>query len=265
MNVPLGLGILGVATVSAAMLGLWLGKYDRPVLLTLKPIAVPARKAQPVRHTPQIIQKGEDATSLAQSWPEDGQRLAAFESECLRIAETDPSRAISLAQASRLPAADLIAQLAERWSQTDLSAALAWVRNLPDPTQRTALLNRIALITAESDPASAAALVTSEIQAGHDCHQALTSIVGTWARSDPRSVAQWVKRFPAGSLLDVSVENLIDAWSQSDPAAARAWLATLPAGTAHDQGQAAFANAAAIAQGVAEPHFNPFGTANAFP
>jgi hypothetical protein len=276
VKAPQQLLILFTATASAGMLGLWMARSEAPVtnVVPRQHHLLPRAPAVAVVPEQRFVPHGLDtrtwaemdpiaALAWARSLQDEGCRLAAVEAVCLTVCDADPAQALAMARSTGLSLADLITQLVERWTRRDPAAALAHVHELGEAAERTALINRLGLVVAETDPAAAAALVAHEIQAGSDCQQALTSIVGTWALREPCRVAEWVERFPVGSVLDASVENLIDAWRQSDPAAASAWLATLPTGSARLHGQAVLANAAV--QTDAEPQFSAFGAAVAYP
>ena len=166
----------------------------------------------------------------------------AFEQQCLQLAQTNPADAAQMAADASPPQDELLVRLIESWTQHDAASALTWIREREDQMQRISLLSRAGIALSEKDPLTAADFIAREINAGHECQQALTAIVGIWSRNNPRAVATWLSQFPEGPMLDVSVENLIDSWAFSDPQAARQWLAKLRFPTAREVGFAILAH-----------------------
>ena len=85
--------------------------------------------------------------------------------------------------------------MAREWSQTDLSAAAAWVRQIP-PFFR----DYVARMGAE------------------------------WAAEQPKEIAEEVLKWPDDSRRQVVIRGVCEAWAQKDPAAALKWMEALPPG-----------------------------------
>jgi hypothetical protein len=97
------------------------------------------------------------------------------------------------------------------WAESNNEDALAWVQSQPRGARRDSLLARIAVVHAARDPARAASLVASEIQAGDVQRDAALSVLREWASQDTNAAAEWASRFPEDSVRELARAELTRA------------------------------------------------------
>jgi len=150
------------------------------------------------------------ALAWAQGFSDENERESLMVEIFTRIAQSDPAEAVRLRQElSRDQVDDAeLTNLAQRWAERDLSAALGWTDSLPPGAQRDQLTARAAFIQAQSSPAEAAQLVLDRIPAGEAQTEALISVVHQWAQQDPAAASAWVERLPEGLLRERAMQEL---------------------------------------------------------
>ncbi len=153
------------------------------------------------------------ALAWAQSFSNETERESLMVEIFTRIAQSDPAEAVRLRQEfSRDQADDAeLTNLAQRWAESDLSAALGWTDSLPPGAQRDQLTARAAFIQAQSSPAEAAQLVMDRIPRGEAQSEALISVVHQWARRDFAAASAWVDRLPDALLRERATQELAAA------------------------------------------------------
>jgi hypothetical protein len=147
----------------------------------------------------------ETAPATAMAWVETfrpGQERQALQQVVLNgWARSDPRAAADYAwKTSALLRNNMLSQITAVWSQQDLPATIAWVRQLPE---------------------------------GENRMQAFASLAGAWAQQDP----QGIKDYLAGlspSLAAKAIHFVASAMAGADPEATWDWIMTLPAGVARD-------------------------------
>ncbi|HEY8901926.1 MAG TPA: hypothetical protein VIM61_16050 [Chthoniobacterales bacterium] len=117
---------------------------------------------------------------------------------CLALAEHDPRQAVLFALDSNLDDTDaaLLENLAAQWATRDFEAAHDWAQQQEDREMRDAFLARIAFIGSQSDPATAAKIVASEMAPGPRQDEAAISVLHQWALRDVDTSAAWAAAFP---------------------------------------------------------------------
>ena len=151
----------------------------------------------------------EAALAWAQSQPDsDDARKEALTDACFQIVQTDPERAVTLAQRFNLNRDAVLSNLAQQWATRDLTAAGRWVAAQPEGDARDALVQGVTLPWSRTDPAAAARFVVEEMSPGAAFDATVTMVVHQWAASDPDGAAGWVRRYPAGPLQDRLLEEL---------------------------------------------------------
>jgi hypothetical protein len=106
---------------------------------------------------------------------------------------------------------DAFAALASVWAAKDSAAAAAWFSGqtaLPNGDQ---MMSRVAPILADYLPETAARLVAESIAPGDAQNEAALFVVQSWAAKDLTAAAEWVGRFPPGSLRDQAQQILAEA------------------------------------------------------
>lgn len=154
---------------------------------------------------------------------------------------------------------ELVRDIANRWSQEDLDAALAWTETLDERSQREAMQS-IAHQWARKDPQAAADFALS-LPPSEQRREALREVGHIWARGNAEQAAEWAATLGPeatsafhGVLETVAEQNpqmaadmvaqwgesvspnayreftseVAGHWSSKDPLAAAAWAQTLP-------------------------------------
>jgi hypothetical protein len=152
----------------------------------------------------------EGALAAAMKLPVGDERNEALEAVCFGIAETDPADAVKMAKSLNLDAQPgaIMENLVQQWAVTDLSSAQAWANNQPAGEQRDGLTMRIAYIMSQTDPASAANLVVSQITPGSTQDEAVMTVLNQWANQDLNAATTWVKGFSVGPLQERAINEL---------------------------------------------------------
>jgi hypothetical protein len=134
------------------------------------------------------------------------------------IAARAPSRATKAAWAFGLgrlaeqPGEErLLEQLAQRWAETDLAAALAWADSVPadEEDRRDHLLKGLASQLAKESPELAARFVSTRISAGTTIQaDAAIETLQQWAARDYAGALRWVATLPSGFLRERALDEL---------------------------------------------------------
>lgn len=151
------------------------------------------------------------ALAWASSAPEGAQRDAVAEIVCAQVAESDPTRAVALAEQFGASCSNARENLVQQWAERDHAAASAYALKQPPGDERNRLLGRVAFARAQSDPAQAASFVAAEISPGEAQTEAAISVLHQWALRDTRAAAAWADSFSEGALRSRAiheVENL---------------------------------------------------------
>jgi hypothetical protein len=177
-----------------------------------------------------------------------------------QLMNQDPKLAAQFAQSLNASIQEgAVQEVAKLWAQQDLSGAIAWIKQLPDGPEKTAVLQGAAQEWARNDPAAAADYVRTLPVNGDTV---LDEITGVWGRADPESAVQWAEKLsgkptwlynrvlrsaisswaqespvdaanyvagqPAGATQDAEARSVAAAWAKSDPPAAGQWVASFP-------------------------------------
>lgn len=136
------------------------------------------------------------------------ERNAAIVSVCLKIAEGDPRNAFQMAQAYQFTQNGLVENLLQQWADKDFISAQTWVQAQPDSPERTAWMERLALVQSQVDPRDSASFVTEQIPPGPVQDEAVIAVLHQWALRDFSAAASWVDLFPPGSIRDRANKEL---------------------------------------------------------
>ncbi len=132
----------------------------------------------------------------------DDARTEARIDACFKIAQTDPKRALLLAEGYRLSKTAVLQNLAQQWSQQDLTAARNWITAQPAGDNHNAMAAGMAYIWSQTQPAAAAQYVMQQMEPGSAQDGAVMAVVHQWAVQDLAGASSWVRQFPAGPLRD---------------------------------------------------------------
>lgn len=151
----------------------------------------------------------EAALAWAQEQPDgDEARQEALTDVCFRIAETDPKRAVMLAEQFKLSRDAVLQNLARQWAAKDLRSASQWIAEQTDDDQRNALVTGVTFVWSQTAPAEAAGFVAEQMTPGSARDAAVMMVIHQWARVDSGAATTWISRFPAGPLRDRALEEL---------------------------------------------------------
>ena len=176
------------------------------------------------------------ATKWLEELPDEKQRSDLRAGLIQLTTDEDPKQAAEMA-VSMLPPGKAqdkaLNDVISRWTDEDLSSALAWGRQQTDPHLRDLLLPRLISNGFEIDPQNIATAIEIVASLPEKSRKpASRSLVMSWARADPVSTAAWVAQQPpdAGCF-----QQLASAWVAKDPAAATAWVNGLADGPEKQQ------------------------------
>ena len=164
--------------------------------------------------------------------PAGTMRQGASIAVAFEAARSDPVQALNLA--IPLPQSaqrdELLIYGMRQYAAREPEAASQWALQVEDPSLRNRLLEAVGTAASETDPSSAANLVSSSMSPGADQNRAAVSIIQRWAQVSPEAASAWVNLFPVGGVRTDAVQNLVAIWSRQNRDAARSWLTTLPEG-----------------------------------
>jgi RNA polymerase sigma factor (sigma-70 family) len=209
--------------------------------------------------------------------PSESLRAVAFNSLATEWAHSDPAAAAAfartlpnedpnsagLSEAERILASDrklanerVLQSIITEWSHQDPKAALKSVEQFPDSNQGTHL-NTALRTWAKSNPQEAARYVAADMASGDLQMSAAAAVASVWATSDPLTAAEWVIRFPDGSVKERAMSGLVSSWAASDVSKAENWLSSqtanqIPAETIASFVAAASKSAPAVAANWSE-------------
>jgi|MDTC01.1.fsa_nt_gb hypothetical protein len=223
-----------------------------------------------ITHAEASGQRTQVLRSIARSWahqsPQEalqwaqGQRPQVLTGALEAVAEMNPAQAAEwLAQMPPThETRDLTRQVAHRWAQEDLSAALDWTSSLSGRMQ-TEAIESLSHQWAKQSPQEAAAFAQT-LEAGEAREHTLSEVAHVWARQDIDQALTWAQSLGGeetmaamhgitNTLADENpqaaadmVQQLVDQgegyhdlagdvagrWSELEPTAAAAWAETLP-------------------------------------
>ena len=157
----------------------------------------------------------EAALAWAQQQPtKDDARKEALTDACFQIAQTDPERAIELAEHFKLDQDLMLTNLARQWATKDLPAAYEWISKQTDVDQRNALGTGLALVWSKTDPAGAAQFVVQQMSSGSSQNDAIIMVLHQWALIDQAGATAWVQQFPEGPVRNTALKELSNMASQ---------------------------------------------------
>jgi hypothetical protein len=166
------------------------------------------------------------------TFPESALRQSASIAIAYEAARSDPVQALNLA--IPLPHSEerdaLLTYGMRQYAAKEPEAASAWAAQVVDSTLRNHLLEAVSTATSETDPSSAANLVSTSISPGVEQDRGAVSVVQRWAQVSPESAAAWVNVFPGGGVRMDAIHNLMSIWSRQNGQAATNWFNSLPEG-----------------------------------
>jgi hypothetical protein len=136
------------------------------------------------------------------------ERNEALTDACFQIAQTDPKRAVVLAEQFNLSNDGVLQNLAQQWAAKDLTTAYNWILTQPAGDQRDALATGMTFIWSQTEPSGAAQFVTQQMSPGSTQDEAVMMVLHQWALVDLTGAGAWVRQFPEGSLRNRALNEL---------------------------------------------------------
>ena len=181
--------------------------------------------------------------------------------------EVGPAEGASAAvRAARLPAGpprqSELGKAVIDWVNEEPQAAIAWIRDLPDESERQDLLLVSSGEMVRTDPI-AALRIASELPGSAACDDIIRRATMEWVSDDPAAAMEWaetisdeplrqavlaagfvawsetepvnaatraLEKLSAGRLLDDTLVSIVQRWAQTDARAAAAWVECFPEG-----------------------------------
>lgn len=157
---------------------------------------------------------GQDPSN-AEAWaaqlPDKNESLAVLSDVCFKVSEANAAQSVQMAVKDNLSAMPGVLQnLVSQWAHQDFPNALAWTENQPDGEQRDQMMERLAVLQSQTDPAEAAKLVAEEIPPGPAQDDAVISVTYAWGLRDMAAATAWVNLFPPGPLQERAKNELLN-------------------------------------------------------
>jgi hypothetical protein len=143
--------------------------------------------------------------------PAGEKRDTVAEIACAQVAESDPARAVSLAEAYSGGCSNLLENLVHQWAEQNEGAAKAYAISKPPGEERDRLLSRVAFARSKESPIEAAKLVAEWISPGELQDEAAISVLHQWALRDPNAALAWALMFPGDGLRARAVTEVENA------------------------------------------------------
>jgi hypothetical protein len=143
---------------------------------------------------------------LASEAERDNAQVTAMD----EVVHASPSDVLKLA--GNLPPSgerdDLIVRASGIWAADVPDQALAWARELSDPSLREQVLSEVVTIMAERNPVSAGQLAVDSLSPGQLQERTVIAILQRWASWDEAAAKAWAKEFPEGELKTKALETV---------------------------------------------------------
>jgi hypothetical protein len=145
-----------------------------------------------------------EALKWLENAPDGPRRETMAEIVCPELAQTDPARAVALAEQCNSSGTNFMKALrdglGQQWAEQDMQATSAWALAKPAGEDRDRLLGRIALVKSKTNPEEAAQWVAEQMSPGAVQDEAAISVIYQWASRDANAAMAWVQSFPDGNL-----------------------------------------------------------------
>ena len=145
----------------------------------------------------------------------DGQELRLQLAQ--RWAETSPRDAAEFIakQKPGLARQESLDRVVTAWAEQDFGAAVAWARQLAEPTDQQNSLMAIAYETARTAPLEAMKLAVG-LPPSESRDDLLTHAANQWAGNEPRTAASWVSQIEDPDLRERLLASVVTTWSDQN-------------------------------------------------
>ena len=157
-------------------------------------------------------QNPHDALAWMLNAPAGEKRDTVAEMACARVAQSDPARAVSLAERYSGGCSNLLENLLHQWAEQNEWAASTYASAKAPGEERDRLLSRVALVRSRMNATEAANLVAEQISPGDIQNEAAISVLHQWALQDPKAALAWAQLFPE-SLRDRALNELANIFT----------------------------------------------------
>ena len=162
------------------------------------------------------------ATSWARHLPQDGTSQRAMDGVQSAAATDNATQTTDKATPSSPSISTILSY--------DRSVAAQLAEQLPDGSDREALMHTIAVEWAAEDPAAAASWAMEQMTEGRELNVTLRSIVWDWTVKNSDESLAWANQLSDSERQQSAVATIAMALARTDPTAAAAVVATMPAG-----------------------------------
>lgn len=171
------------------------------------------------------------ATAFVEAMPDGHRKQQARQGLLNQLGESDPATALQMSLEQLTGSAKVSAshQIISSWAVRDLPAARAWIEQQPDKSMRNKLYTAISHQWAQTDPASAAAFLSSETGMSSTLSQQMAQTVAhQWAEQDPEAALAWLQKLPTGMVRNQAAQGVLQSFARADPQRAKTLAETLP-------------------------------------
>ena len=132
-----------------------------------------------------------------------------------QMAETNPAAAVKLAHSldPTNRSNGMMENLVQKWAGADLKSTADWVETQTQGDERDRLLERVAFVQSDTDPATAMQMVADKISPGSVQDEAAMSVLHRELEQDFYTGSTWWNLFPEGSDLQIRAQKEIAGWA----------------------------------------------------
>lgn len=176
----------------------------------------------------------EVALQWARSLPSPDLRQEAMGGLVYELAKTDPAQAQQIAADASDPGLRrrLTGKVALAFAKTDLATTLAWLGQIPDPSDRQQAAEHILRGEMNREPQTAGQLALTLFPEGDSRNRALANLGRKWLglSQDDQTARQLAEQLPAGAERDAFLSGLCHRLQASSPEATARLVAAMSAG-----------------------------------
>lgn len=150
------------------------------------------------------------AVSWVRQLPEGDAQQGALQAVAREVSRQEPFTALELA--NKLPPGTerdgLILRAIDEWAAREPVEALRWTAKITDPAWQQQVRASLVPVIAGIDGAAGAELTAKWLPPGPEQQKVALAVILRWAQESPEAAAEWVNRFPAGTMRLAALDNL---------------------------------------------------------
>ena len=147
------------------------------------------------------------ALTAVAALPAGPERDEAVEAICFAQIQINPALAMEMAQTLQQPD-NTVQDLLQQWAASDAAAAFVWASQQPAGLQHDKLIDRVAYMLSQTEPAQAASLVMEQMPPGPAQDEAAMTVLHQWGEKNLAAAAAWAQTLPAGPLQARATQEL---------------------------------------------------------